>query len=99
MQQIQYLKCIMDMHGLNVIQWKVRSSQLTSPKHTYGVMQHISPPRHKFILLFIDPIYPPTHVTKGQVKPKFVWMDPQQKAFKELKHCLYMTPIVIILDL
>ena len=43
--------------------------------------------------------WPLSQVTKGGAKAKFCWPESQQKAFVELKHHLYSTPVLTLPDL
>ena len=40
-----------------------------------------------------------SQVTKGGGKAKFVWIESEQKAFEELKHCLCSAPVLTLPDL
>ena len=43
--------------------------------------------------------WPLSQVTKGGVREKFFWLEPQQKAFKELKNHLCSAPVLTLPDL
>jgi hypothetical protein len=54
---------------------------------------------HRFVLGFSHITCPLSQVTKGGAKEKFFWSESQQKAFKELKHCLCFAPVLTLPDL
>ena len=43
--------------------------------------------------------WPLSQVTKGGARAKFFWLESQQKAFTELKNCLYFAPMLTLPDL
>eukprot|EP00253_Pinus_taeda_P028898 PITA_28898 len=53
----------------------------------------------RFMLGFSHITWPLSQVTKGGVKAKLFWFESQQKAFIELKYCLYMARVLALLDL
>eukprot|EP00253_Pinus_taeda_P004160 PITA_04160 len=54
---------------------------------------------HRFVLGFSHITWPLSQVTNGGAKEKFFWSESQQKAFTELKHHLYSTPVLALPDL
>ena len=53
----------------------------------------------RFMLGFSNITWHFSQVTKGGVKEKFFWFESQQKAFTELKHRIYSTPVLTLPDL
>ena len=43
--------------------------------------------------------WPLSQVTTGGEKEKFFWLETQNKAFAELKHCLCCAPVITLPDL
>jgi hypothetical protein len=54
---------------------------------------------HRFVLGFSHITWPLSQFTKGGVKEKIFWLECQQNAFVELKHCLYCAPVLTLPDL
>jgi len=54
---------------------------------------------HRFMLGFSHITWSLSQVTKGGAKAKLFWSESQQKAFAELKHYLFTTPVLTLPNL
>jgi hypothetical protein len=53
----------------------------------------------RFVLGFSHIIWPLIQVTKGGAKEKLFWSESQQKAFKDLNHCLFSIAVLTLPNL
>ena len=102
MTQVQYLGYIIDECGVHVDPTKIQVIQdwpaptnLTELRNFLGLANFY----RRFMLGFSHITWPLSQVTKGGAKEKFFWSETQQKAFTELKHCLYCAPMLTLPDL
>ena len=102
MTQVQYLGYIIDDCGVHVDPTKIQvirdwpaPTTLTDLRSFLGLANFY----RRFVLGFSHITWPLSQVTKEGAKAKFFWSKTQQKAFAELKHCLYYAPMLTLLDL
>ena len=102
MTQVQYLGYIIDEYGVHVDPTKIQvirdwpaPTTLTELQGFLGLANFY----RRFVLGFSHITWPLSQVTKGGAKSKFFWLETQQKAFAELKHCLCCAPVLTLLDL
>jgi hypothetical protein len=100
--QVQYPGYIIDEKGVHVDPSKIQvirdwpaPTTLTELHNFLGLVNFY----RRFMLGFSHVSWPLSQITKGGAKEKFSWSKSQQKAFGELKHCLYSTPVLTLLDL
>jgi hypothetical protein len=92
MNMVQYLRYIVDLHGVNVDLAKIQvicdwlaPTTLTELWSFLGLANFY----RRFMLGFSHIAWALNQVTKGVGRAKFVWGKEHQQAFKEsLKHCL-----------
>ena len=85
----------MDPTKIQVIQDLPTPTTLTNLHSFLGLANFY----YRFMLGFSHITWPLSQVNKGGVREKLFWSKSQQKAFVELKHCLYSAPMLTLLDL
>jgi hypothetical protein len=102
MNKVQYLRYIVDEHGVHVDPTKIQvihdwpaPTTLTELQSFLGLANFY----HRFILGFSHIAWALSQVTKGGCKAKFVWGRSQQKSFDDLKHHLCSAPVLTLPDL
>eukprot|EP00253_Pinus_taeda_P004152 PITA_04152 len=102
MTQVQYLGYITDERRVHVDLAKIQvirdwpyPTTLTKLRSFLGLANFY----RKFVLGFSHNTWPLSQVTKAGVKEKLFWSESQQKAYTELKHCLYSAPVLALPNL
>eukprot|EP00253_Pinus_taeda_P031704 PITA_31704 len=102
MTHVQYLGYIVDEQGVHVDLAKIQvildwpSPTTLTELHNFLCLANFY---CRFVLGFSHITWPLSQVTKGGSKAKFFWSESQQKAFIELKDCLYIAPVLTLPDL
>ena len=102
MTQVQYMGYIIDEQGVHVDPAKIQVIRdWSSPTTLIELRSFLGLANfyRRFVLGFSHITWPLSPATKGGEKEKFFWSESQQKAFTELKHCLYSTPMLTLPDL
>ena len=102
MTQVQYLGYIIDERGVHVDPTKIQVIQdwpapttITELRSFLGLANFYQ----RFMLGFSHITWPLSQDTKGGARAKLFWLEPQEKAFTELKNCLCSAPVLTLLDL
>jgi hypothetical protein len=102
MIQVQYMGYIIDEWGVHVDPTKIQvirdwpaPTTLTELRSFLGLANFY----HRFVLGFSHITWPLSQVTKGGEKEKLFWYESQQKAFRELKHRLFLAPVLTLPNL
>jgi hypothetical protein len=102
MTQVQYLGYIIDERGVHVDPTKIQfiwdwpaPTTLTDLRSFLGLANFY----RRFVLGLSHITWPLSQVTKGGAKEKLFLSESQQKAFRELKHCLCSAPVLTLLHL
>jgi hypothetical protein len=102
MNKVQYLRYIVDEHGVHVDPAKIQvihdwptPTTLTKLQSFLGLANFY----HRFVLGFSHITWALSQVTKGGCKAKFVWGRSQQKYFDDLKHRLCSSPVLTLPNL
>jgi hypothetical protein len=93
MQKNHYLGYIIDEHGVHVDPTKIQViCEWQAPTSLIELCNFSSLANfyHRFMLNLSHIALPLSQVIKGGTKPMFSWSKSQQKAFKNLKHRLYL---------
>jgi hypothetical protein len=102
MDRVQYLRYIVDVHGVHVDLEKIQvihdwptPTTLTELQSFLGLANFYC----RFVLGFSHIAWTLSQITRGGGKEKFVWGLSQHKEFNDLKQCLCSTPVLSLLDL
>jgi hypothetical protein len=102
MERVHYLGYIIDQHGVHVDPSKIHvihdwltPTTLTELQSFLGLSDFY----RGFVLGFSHIVWALSQINKGGGKVKFVWGRSQQKAFDDLKKCLYLAPALSLPDL
>jgi hypothetical protein len=102
MDRVHYLGYIIDQHGVHVDPAKIQvirdwpgPTTLTELQSFLGLANFY----RRFVLGFSHIAWTLSQITRGGGKEKFVWGQPQQKAFDDLKQRLCSAPALSLPDL
>ena len=99
MTQVQYLGYIIDERGVHVDLTKIQvirdwpaPAAITELRSFLGLSNFY----RRFMFEFSHVTWPLSQITKGGAKEKSFWLEPQQKAFTELKNHLCSAPVLTL---
>ena len=102
MDRVHYLGYIIDQHGVHVEPAKIQvihdwpaPTTLTELRSFLSLANFY----RMFVLGFSHIAWALSQVTRGGFKEKFVWVQPQQKAFDDLNQRLCSAPVLSLPDL
>ena len=102
MTQVQYMGSVVVEWGVHVDPTKIQviwdwlaPTTLTELRSFLGLANFY----RRFVMRFSHITWPLSQATKGGAKVKFFQSESQQKAFVELKHCLYSAPVLTLPEL
>ena len=102
MNNIKYLGYVIDFAGIHVDPHKVKILKYCPiPQNIHEIISFLGLENfyQRFMLSFNHIAWPLNQLTKENGKTVFKWTPTQQQAFDHLKHQLYTTTVLVLLDL